>query len=69
MLECWNSMLYEFSTTFKTMQFTGKQNGAVIIRFQMHMFITTKMRILVFPSFNQMVSFEYFIFWFTYGET
>ena len=38
------------STSFKTIKFTGKQHVAVIIRFQMYMYITTKMRILVFQA-------------------
>ena len=48
MLECWYGNLYEFSTTFKTILFTGKQHVAVIIRFEMYMYITLKMHILVF---------------------
>ena len=67
-----NDFLCQISRLFvllKTIQITGKQHDTVIIRFEMYMYITRKMRILVFSSFNQMVSFEYYILLFTYGET
>ena len=62
-------MMYEFSSTFKTIQFTEKLHVASNVYVYTCNNKDAYTTNVVFSNFNQMVSFEYFILWFICGET